>query len=343
VVSGDSVVASSVSSFGQATIQATRPDASTGKPVVIGQYSANANPYSPFSVNTTTPTALNPSGDCWQKGTLSKALTPDLQPGDTVTLTQAGFFGSPSSTTSVGVPSNNGGATGPLAGCDSVAPWARNAITSAPGSITNGPIAVSGVAQPLATAVAVSATDGTHTSAPVSVAPAADGSWSATIPAGQLAGLGNAALTVMPVFAVPDVSTGAAAHIAGVAASVKKSATTPPAAGGAPAPSPTTKLLVTGLRGPSTVTLAAARSRGVTASFVVPAGARTVKVELLHGSKPIYTTVVRAAKAGSRQTVTLRGSRLNRVLRRGHYMIAVMAGTSPSSLGAARTRGLTIR
>ena len=360
VVTGDGVVASSLPSFGQATIQATRPDAATGKPVVIGQYSANGNPFTPFSVNTTTPTALNPSGDCWQKGAISQALTPDLQAGDTVTLTQAGFFGSPASTTSVVVPSNNAsGIAGPQAGCDSIAPWARNAITSAPGSVTDGPITVSGSAQPLATAVSVSASDGTRATAPVSVTPAADGSWSATIPAAKLARLANASLTVTPVFAVPDVSTGAAAHIAGVGASVKKSASSSgagphPPAGATTAPAPgaghgtsptrtrTTEMLVTGLRGASSVTLAGARTHGITASFVVPAGAKAVEVGLLHRTKPVYSTVVRAGKTGSRQAVTLRGNRLSRLLRRGRYTIAVRAGTSRSSFGAARTRGLTI-
>jgi hypothetical protein len=358
-VTGDAVVASSLPSFGQATIQATRPDAVTGKPVVIGQYSANGNPFTPFSVNTTTPTALNPSGDCWQKGAISQALTPDLQAGDTVTLTQAGFFGSPASTTSVVVGSNNAsGIAGPQAGCDSIAPWARNAITSAPGSVTDGPITVSGVAQPLATAVAVSASDGTRATGPVSVTPAADGSWSATIPAAQLAGLANASLTVTPVFAVPDVSSGAPAHIAGVGASVKKSASSsgvgphPPGATSAPAPGGghgtpptrkrTTHMPVTGLRVASRTTLAGAHTRGITTSFVVPAGARTVEVALLHSTRPVYSTVVRAGKTGSRQTVTLRGNRLNRRLRRGRYTIAVRAGTSSSSFGAARTHGLTI-
>ena len=354
VVAGDSVVATSLPSFGQATIQATRPDALTGKPVVIGQYSANANPFTPFSVNTTTPTPLNPSGDCWQHGALSQALTPDLQPGDTITLTQAGLLGGPPSTTSVVVSAGGAGsASGPVAGCTSIAPWARNAITGAPSGITDGPIVVSGVAQPLATAVAVSVSDGAHASAPVSVTPAADGSWSATIPAARLAGLANATLKVTPVVAVPDVSTGAVAHIAGVGAAVTKSAV--PATGtsqpvttngqGAVPPTPhhAAKLVVTGLRGASNLTLAAARSHGISASFLVPAQARTVEVELLHGSTRIYVSVIRAGKAGVRQTVSLRGVALNRLLRRGHYTIAVRTGTSRSSLGAARTHLHTIR
>jgi hypothetical protein len=370
VVAGDSVVASSLPSFGQTTLLATRPDALTGKPVVIGLYSSTGNPFTPFSVNTTTPTPVNGSGDCWQKGALSEALTPNLLQGDTVTLSQAaGFFGGSGSTTSVTVPAASpSNLAGPQAGCASLAPWARNAITSAPKTVTDGPIAVSGVAQPLATGVSVSASDGSKVSAPVSATPAADGSWSATIPAAKLAGLGDTTLNVTPVVAVPDVSTGAPAHIAGVGATVTKSAapdapsTQPPASSGGNGPSPSSgqpaptggrsvtsgrkparKPRVTMLRSASTLKLAAARSNGITVSFRVPAGATMVEVELLHGSKPMYMTVVRAGKAGSRQTVRLSGSRVNRLLGRGHYTIAVKAGTSRSSLGAASTLGLSIR
>jgi hypothetical protein len=341
VVRGDSVVATSLPSFGQTTIEATRPDAITGQPVVIGQYSAFANPFTPFSVNTTTPTPLNSSGDCWQSGAVSKALTPDLQPGDTINLTQAGLFGGTSSTTSVVVPPPSANtAAGPVAGCDSIAPWARNAVISAPSVVTGGPIAVTGVAQPLATAVTVSASDGSHASSPVSVTPAADGSWSATIPAARLAGLANGTLTVTPVVAVPDVGSGAPAHIAGVAATVRKAAPTGhPAPRGRHARKPSVRTL----RSASSLTLAAARGHGITASFLVPAGATAVEVELLHGAKPVYLTIVRAAKAGSRQTVRLGGSRLSRILRRGQYTIAVKAGTSRSTFGPVRTHLLTIR
>ncbi|MEA2144765.1 MAG: hypothetical protein QOG59_352, partial [Solirubrobacteraceae bacterium] len=132
-VTGDSVLATSLPSFGTATIDATRPDALTGAPVVIGLLSGTANPFTPFSVNTTTPTPMNPAGDCWQKGALSQALTPDLQPGDTVTLTQASLFGGGTTSTSVTVQSAAKGTTlGPISGCSGIAPWARNAITSGP-------------------------------------------------------------------------------------------------------------------------------------------------------------------------------------------------------------------
>jgi hypothetical protein len=368
VVAGDSVVASSLPSFGQTTVLATRPDAVTGKPVVIGLYSGTGNPFGPFSVNTITPSPGAASGDCWQKGALSQALTPDLQQGDTVTLSQAaGFFGGTGSSSSVTVPAASPNTiAGPIAGCSSIAAWARNAISSAPKTVTDGPIVVSGVVQPLATGVSVSASDGTKASAPVSVTPAADGSWSATIPAAKLAGLGNTTLNVTPVVTAPDVSTGAPAHIAGVGATVTKSAAPdpgdkqPPAPTGGNSPSsgqqaptgghsvtparkPAPKPRVTMLRSATSLKLAAARSHGLTVSFRVPAGATMVEVELLRGTKPMYITVVRAGKAGSRQTVRLSGSRVNQLLGRGHYTIAVKAGTSRSTFGAASTLGLIIR
>jgi hypothetical protein len=360
VVRGDSVLATSLPSFGQATIQATRPDALTGAPVVIGSYTGFGNQLGPFSANTTTPTPQNPSGDCWQKGALSQALTPDLQPGDHVTLSQSGLFGgTPSSTSVVVQPSDGNTPLGPITGCSALAPWARNAITGGPTTITGGPLAISGIAQPLAAQVSVSATDGTHSTAPVTATPAADGTWSATIPAAQLDALANKRLTVTPVFAVPDVSTGAQAHIAGVAISVDKPAragTTTPGqtAGTGNHPSPPTnsgrrgsgrrkqqpaRLHVQALRIASRVSLAAASHHGIQASFVVPAGAKVVHVELLHGKTRLLATTLRARTAGSRQTVQLRGNRLHA----GYYTIAIRVGTSYSTLGAMTTRRIHLQ
>lgn len=227
VISGDSVLATSLPSFGQAMVNVTRPDAITGAPVVIGVFSRFGDPLTPFSVNTTTPTPLNPTGDCWQQGALTEALTPDLQPGDTVTVSQGGLLGSGSTSASTVVTTGDlsNAILGPVSGCSSVAPWARNEITSAPRTVASGAaLTVSGVAQPLATEVSVSASDGSKTSDPVSVAPAADGSWTATIPAAKLAPLANSDLSVTPVMAVPDAVTGAQALIAGVGARVGKSA-----------------------------------------------------------------------------------------------------------------------
>jgi hypothetical protein len=361
-VSGDSVLATSVPSYGSATIEATRSDALTGAPVVIGLFSGTANPNAPFSVNTTTPTALNPGGDCWQQGALSQALTPDLQPGDTVTLTQAGLSGSASTTMSVPVHAAGSGASaGPINGCGGIAPWARNAIASGPSTVTDGPITVSGVAQPLATGVSVSATDGSRSTPAVSVTPASDGSWSATIPASRVATLADTALTVTPVMAVPDVSTGAQAHIAGVGVTVMKSsspgATKPDQPGGtAGNPAPTPGSGQTGGRGPSpvhaqvtrlrvaaTLTLARARRNGIAATFVVPTGARIVRVQLLHGRSRLFLETVRARTAGSTQKVVPRSNGLSRLLRAGGYVLAVQVGAGGSALGPVTTRSVRIR
>jgi hypothetical protein len=361
VVSGDSVLATSLPSFGQTTIEATRPDAVTGAPVVIGLFSSSGNQFTPFSVNDTTPTPLSPSGDCWQSGALSQALTPDLQPGDTVTLTQGGVFGtSPSSTSAVVQPAGPNSIPGPISGCSGIAPLARNAITSGPSSVTDGPLTVSGVAQPLATGVSVSATDRTHTTTPVSTTPASDGSWTATIPASQLRGLANTTLNVTPVMAVPDVSTGAQAHIAGVGLTVTKAAstagTTPSQTGGTGGnPTPRTKpptsgshhgrvsLRARGLRAASPLTLARARREGIQASLILPAGAKIVRVELRRGKNRLFVTTVRARKGASRQTVLLRGKRLSHLLRAGQYTIAVQVGAGGSALGPVTTRTLRIR
>jgi hypothetical protein len=365
VVRGDSVLATSLPSFGPATIEATRPDALTGAPVVIGLFAGSADQLTPFSVNSITPTPLSPSGDCWQSGALSQALTPDLQPGDTVTLRQAGGTGSSASSTSVVIqPGGTGGTSGPIAGCSGVAPWARNAITSGPGTVTDGPITVSGVAQPLATGVSIAAGDGSRTTAPVSTTPASDGSWSATIPASQLQALTNTSLTVRPVMAVPDVATGVQAHIAGVGLTVTKPApaagTTPPHTGGTPVnPIPGTSprtnptkpsgshngrpLRASGLRAVSPLTLARARRDGIQASLILPAGAKIARVELLHGKNRLFVTTVRPRKNGSRQTVLLRSRSLGHILRAGQYTIAVQVGASGSALGPVTTRQVRIR
>jgi hypothetical protein len=347
VVSGDSVVGTSVPSFGPATIQATRPDAVTGKPVVIGQFSGTANPFTPFSANTVTPSPLAPAGDCWQQGALSQALTPDLQPGDTVTVSQTPAFGGTATSTSVTVASSDLNTTlGPIAGCSSIAPWAHNAITSAPGTVSDVPLTVSGVAQPLATEVSVSATDGSHTTAPVTATPAADGTWTATIPADQLSGLANTGLYVTPVFTVPDVSTGAQAHIAGVGVTVQNPATGTESQGTTGGAQPTAsatqggtvsgtgqgklpvKLSASGLR-LTGMSLINALRHGIPVSFRVPAGTRTVRVKLMHGKTRLVTTTVRGRTAGGRQTVTLHSNRL----RAGTYTIAIQIGPSLSSLG----------
>jgi hypothetical protein len=344
-VVGDSVIVTG-QPFGRATIQVTRPDALTGKPVVIGMFSGFAHPSGPFTVNTTTPTPLNPNGDCWQAGALSQALTPDIRPGDTVTVArQPGLLGGSATSTGVTVPANGPpGTPGPIPACRSIAPFAQNAVTAAPKSVSGGPIEVSGVSQPLATGVSSSVTDGARSTAPVDVAPNPDGSWSAQVPAAQVGPLANGPLTVNPVFAVPDVSTGAPAHIVGDTISVQKASAGQTTAPGSQRPAPNSaKTRVSRLRVQSRISLASARRDGLRASFVVPQGARVIGVRLLRGKRTVLGSVVPAGKAGARQTVRLGGAALRRVLGRGRYVLAVSAGPSRNRLGTPVLRTIRVR
>jgi hypothetical protein len=335
-VEGDSVLVTG-GSFGATTVRATRPDAVTGKPVVIGQFEGSASGITPLSVNTTVPTAFAPNGDCWQKGALPSALTPDLRPGDRVTVTQSAFGGQPSTTSVVVTAEMVKRATGPIPGCKDIAPFARNAVTSLPGGVAAGPLALSGVAQPFAKGVSVSASDGKVSTAPVAVSAAADGRWAATIPAGELARLGSGQVTVTPVFDVPDVSTGAMAHIAGVPAGLSKS----PAAGapghGSRGSSPNANRphakRVRSLHRPARIRIRTARRKGIRASFVVPSGAKIVRVQLKRARRTVMQRVVPAGTAGSRQRVRLHGPRLRRVLHPGTYRLVVSAGPSLAALG----------
>jgi hypothetical protein len=347
----DSLIATGVP-YGPATARVLRPDALTGAPVVIGHYSATSTGILPFSVNTTTPTPFNPGGDCWQKGALAlpggAGLTPDIRPGDTVTVT-----GGLSQT----VPATPGsGPGGPGPGCGPLSLYGRSAVTAAGGG-SGSDVTVSGVAQPLATGVAVSATDGAAATSPASATPAADGTWTATLPSAQLAALADGTLTLGAVFAVPDVATGAAAHIAGQPLAIQKKtvggnvSVTPPAAPTAvppvapPAASPAAPApagsappaavppRLTGVRATAQLSLAAARRTGIRASFVVPAGARVVRVWLSRRGTTTFVKLLKAGSPGTRQTVRLAGADLGRRLRRGSYRISVAAGPSTSSLG----------
>jgi hypothetical protein len=276
-------------------------------------------------------------------------VTPDIRPGDTVTVTgPPDPLGGSSSSTSVTVPADGaGGGRGPIPACRDIAPFAENAVTAAPKTVTGGPIQLSGVSEPLATGVSSSVTDGSRSTAPVDVAPSADGTWSATIPAAQVDTLADGSLTVVPVFAVPDVSTGAPAHIAGVPISLHK-ARAGKTSGGAAKPNATQegravgRARISSLRVESPISLARAR-RGLQASFVVPSGARVIGVRLLLGKRTVLTSVVRARKAGKRQTVRLAGKALRRVLRRGRYTLAVSAGPSRSDLGTPVLRTIRVR
>jgi hypothetical protein len=366
-VAGSSVIVSG-QPVGDATITAWRRDSLTGKPVVLGRFTGQANGLGPFSVNTTPPDVGG--GDCWQKGALASPLTPDLLPGDAVTVTGApGVAGGvqPPALT-VLVPPDAKPSDGPIPGCASVAPFARNAITDAPQQVTGGPITVSGRAQPLATGVSVIAADAAHATATASATPAEDGTWSATIPAADLAALADGPLTVTPVFAVPDVATGAQAHLAAAPVSVQKHATsgdsaasapgapapgvsTPAQAGGEPAspvrpgavsPAGTATLQVMGLRVPARLSVAAARGRGISASLIAPAGASTVQLQLRRGGRTLATKTV-AARPGTRKTVRLSSPAVRRLVRRGRYELRARAGSSPRRLGPPLIRTVVVR
>jgi hypothetical protein len=215
-VLGDAVIASGLAP-GRTTLMATRPDAVTGEPVAIGKFVATASPFSPFTVNTGA--LLAPTGDCWQKGALKSAVTPDLQPGDTLTFTGLTLYGSaPTTSVTVGAPAR-GTRPGPVPLCASLAPWARNAVIGAPGSASGPSVELSGVAQPFATSVSLTASDGSATTDPVAATPDAGGKWSATLPLGTLA---SGTIAVTPVFTVPDVSNGDSVRIAGAKVTLTK-------------------------------------------------------------------------------------------------------------------------
>jgi hypothetical protein len=320
--------------IGQATLQVTRPDAMTGKPVVIGQYSAFSFPGRAFTVNTTAPSALLPNGDCWQAGGISlpskAGLVPDMLPGDSVSI--AGQ--------SVTVPSDgfdlSAKTGGPITGCDTVSTWGRNMVTSAAFANPGSDLTVSGQAQPLATGVQVTATDGKNTSTPVDATMGADGAWTAKIPASDLAGLSDGSLNVNGIYAVPDVASGTAAHILGRTLSVDKQT---PAAAPAPAPAPAPaaparkpSIKLSGLLVPSKLSLRAARAGKLKVSFVVPTAAKYVRVRLARPGHTALLMVVPAAQSGTRQTVRLSGAKL-RNMTAARYTVTVGAGARKTQLG----------
>ena len=344
-VIGDSVLVTGQPA-GAATVRVTRPDALTGVPVIIGLFSGQSDGVLPLTVNTTAATALDPDGDCWQQGALLHALTPDIRPGDTVTVTGDPSTPGGATSTSALVPADDGaGTTGPISSCGSIAPFASNAVTGAPPTVTGGPIAVSGTAQPFATDVAISATDGSHSTVPVPATPGADGTWSATIPAAQADTLANGPLTVGAVFAVPDVATGAAAHIAGAPIALQMARPAAPAAGatgsGSAAPRATRSAkrpLAGAARGPSRVSLSRAGG-GLRASLVVAKGTRVLDVRLLRGKRTLVHRVVPARTPGTRQTVVL----TRKAPGRGRYTVAVRSGPSRAQLGAPVLRTIRVR
>ncbi|MCW3013360.1 MAG: hypothetical protein JWO02_452 [Solirubrobacterales bacterium] len=334
--------------LGQATVTASRPDALTGKPVVIGQYTGHAVPWGPFSVNTTVPTAGRPGGDCWQRGALASALTPDLRPGDTVTVTgSGGLLGATPAATAVTVPADARPSSGPIPACAALAPFAQTVVTDAPSRIGRDAIAVTGRTQPLATEVSIAAGDGTTATAPATATPAGDGTWSATIPAEAVARLRDGTLTLTPVVAVPDVSTGAPAHIATAPISMQKdtpgaTAGNPPSGAGSTPAGKAPVGRITGLHLAHRLSAPTARRRGITASFLTPADASIVEVQLIRGGTTLYTIVVRA-RPGTRQTIRLSSPKVRRLLHPGRYTVRLRAGRSRRELGSPVLRAVVIR
>jgi hypothetical protein len=358
----DSVLATGLP-YGPTTVQVTRPDALTGTPVVIGQYADVAPGLLPFTVNTTTPTAFYPHGDCWQGGALTLpgglGLTPDIRPGDTVAVTGG-------MTLTVPAGGDSGASGGPIPGCDALSSYGRNRVAAATVGSDSG-ITVTGTAQPLTTGVSVTATDGRTTAGPVDATLAADGTWTAEIPADQVAKLAAGTVTVDGVYAVPDVSTGAPAHIAAAPVSLQKAAdpavddtppapepappaapstapSAPPAGGPAAAPPKAAAGRLTAIRATKRISLARARRGGIQASFVVPAGAGTVRVRLSHGKRTTYLKFLAARRPGTRQTVHLTGASFARKLQRGRYVLTVTAGPGRAQLlGPAITATVRVR
>ena len=344
VAAQDAVLATGLP-FGSHTVQVTRPDAMTGAPVVIGHYRGLQLRQPAVLRQHDRPDPGDPDGDCWQAGGLSLpggvGLTPDIRPGDTVSVT-----GGP--TVKVGDSPGNGPG-GPINGCDAVSTWARNMAATSAQPAPGGDLAVSGQAQPLTTGVAVTATDGARTTQPADATLAADGNWTATIPAAQLSALTPGRVTVQPVFAVPDVVTGAAAHIAGVAVNGDFAAAAPGQSGSnagnqdepngaGPAARPEI-IRLGGVRTSMRVSLAAARAGRMSASFVVPTGARYVRVRLARSGQTAFSRVLAAGRPGTRQTVRLRGSAsaLGKLVR-GRYTLSVGAGPSKTQLGTQVVR-----
>lgn len=312
--------------LGLATLQVSRPDRKTGNPVVTGQFQGFALFGMPFAANTTAPTLLNPSGDCWQKGALSLSgnlgLTPDILPGDTVSV-----VGGPSLVVPAQTSTGTGIAGGPISGCDTLSLWGHNAVKTAGFTSAGGDLAITGRAQPGVIGVTVSAEDanGVET-APVAATLATDGAYTATIPAAALEELSDGTLTVAADYSVPDVASGTAADIGGLTLGVDKD--TPdvvepvpsekPPASNPPAP----KIALHGLVAKKKISRKGLSAGKLRASFIVPTGVQYVRVRLSLNGATKAKVIARAAAAGTRQTIALQGVRKPR---RGQYTITVLA------------------
>lgn len=307
--------------LGMATLQVTRPDLKTGKPVVTGHYQGLALLGFPFGANTLAPTLLNPAGDCWQKGALSGSLgiTPDILPGDTVSV-----VGGPSLVVPAQTAGGIGVAGGPISGCETLSQWGHNAVKTAEFTSAGGDLAVSGHAQPGTQKVTVTATDANGASTDAAATLGADGNYTATIPADALAELADGTLSVAAGNTVPDVATGAPADIGGLSLAVEKETPAEPE----PAPVldppsvPAPKIALGGLVAKRKISVRGLRAGKLRASFIVPTGAKYVRVRLSSKGATKAKVITQAAAAGSRQTVALKRVRK---AKRGIYTLTVMA------------------
>jgi len=330
---------------GPATVEVLRSG------VVIGVYSDNVEASRPLTVNTVEPTATKPSGDCWERGVLPVGLTPDIRPLDVVSV-----VGGPTVTVPADAPTAAAGIPGgPLGGCSAIAAFAANAVQSAsPPTVISGSgadLALSGAAQPLATAVSVSVGDGRVSTA--AVAGVLTGTrWAATIPAAALEGLANGTLTATARYTVPDVSSGAPSQIEGAPLTVTKVPAPAVSAGGAVQPvAATPDATVPTIARPSSarpvrlgrlvtssrLSLAAARRTGIRATFVVPAGARIARLELRRGSRTVVARTI-SVRGGARHVVRLSGAHLTK----GAYRLVIRVGASRRNLGPATTKQIRI-
>src|SRR5262249_61152397 len=139
-------------------------------------------------------------------------------------------------------------------------------------------------------------------------------------------------VTVNAVFAVPDVATGAPSYVFGAPLTIGKRTGTagpvvaPPLALSPPGPPGS----VAGLRVPARIGRAHLARGGLRIVFVVPAGARTVRVRLARGRRTAFAELFPASPAASTQLVRVRAR-----AGRGAYRLTVSALAGSRRVGAA--------
>jgi Chitobiase/beta-hexosaminidase C-terminal domain len=158
----------------------------------------------------------------------------------------------------------------------------------------------------------------------------------------------DAAGNVSPVATLPFtiVAPGAAG---GVVQPPAPAAVTPAAAAQVPLgaivrPPSAITLRVARLSAPARLSAGRARRKGVTASFVVPAGARYADARLYRLVGGRRTLVAQSARltSGGRVVARFTSASVRRKLRPGRYAIQVRTGPEPSRLGPAVGRSLRI-